>query len=301
MAESKAGDARDELLRGIVSEVERALGGGLPVAVVTVMDAGAQPGLVVGTKLLVRRDAEGTALGAIDGGAIDTAVREAAQAAFETFPRVPLQTLYVGMEHDVVTRRSQARPGDARLMLELFEAPARLVISGGGHVGLALATLADILGFAVTVVDDRPEFANGERFSMADEVLCGDIGAMLDGIALDASCSVVLVSRGHQQDTIALRHVVTRGAGYVGMIGSRRRVGVVLKMLADEGVPAEALARVHTQIGLDIGAETPEEIALAILAEVVQVRKGGSGRMLSALTNRRQAARADGGEGERPD
>jgi xanthine dehydrogenase accessory factor len=286
MAESRA-----EVLRTIASEVERALGGGPPLAVATVMDVGSVPGLQLGTKMLVRRDAESTTVGSIDGGKVDAAVVESAQAAFETFPRVPLQTLYIGLEHDVVTRRSQASPGDARLMLELFEAPARLVISGGGHVGLALATLADILGFSVTVIDDRPEFANSERFTMADEVLCGEIGETLDGLAIDTSTYVVLVSRGHQQDTIALKHTATRGAAYVGMIGSRRRTGTVLQMLADDGIPQEALAKVHTPIGLDIGAETPEEIALAILAEMVLVRKGGTGVKLSTLTSRRQADR----------
>ena len=289
-----ASGAGSAMLREILTEVERALGGGVPVAVATVMDVGEQPVLVVGTKMLVRRDAEGTVVGSIDGGLVDTAVQEAAQAVFEAFPRVPLQTLYVGREHDVVTRRSQARPGDARLMLELFEAPARLVISGGGHVGLALATLGSMLGFNVVVIDDRAEFANGERFPMASEILCGEIGAMLDEMTLDASCSVVLVSRGHQQDTIALRHTVGRGAGYVGMIGSRRRTATVLQLLRDEGIDADGLAQVHTPIGLDIGAETPEEIALAILAEIVLIRKGGSGRMLSMLTNRRQSERLGG-------
>lgn len=279
------------VLLDIVTEVERALGGGIPVAVATVMDAGDQ-GLVVGTKMLVRRDANDTALGSIDNeGPVDAAIHEAAQGVFAAFPRVQLQMLYVGREHDVVTRRSQARPGDARLMLELFEAPARLVISGGGHVGLSLATVGRFLGFNVVVIDDRAEFANAERFPMASEILCGDVGEMLDAMTLDATCSVVLVSRGHTVDTLALRHSVGRGAGYIGMIGSRRRTGTVLQMLRDEGIDAEELAQVHTPIGLDIGAETPEEIAVAIMAEIILIRKGGSGRMLSTLTNRRQSER----------
>jgi xanthine dehydrogenase accessory factor len=286
-----ADSGRAEILRTIASEVERALGGGPPLAVATVMDVGELSGIELGTKMLVRRDLDSSTVGSIDGGTVDAAVIESAKAAFETFPRVPLQTLYIGLDRGAVTRRSQARPGDARLMLELFEAPARLVISGGGHVGLALATLADILGFTVTVIDDRPEFANSERFPMADEVLCGEIGETLDGLTIDTSSYVVLVSRGHQQDTIALKHTATRGAAYVGMIGSRRRTATVLRLLAEEGIPEEALAKVHTPIGLDIGAETPEEIALAILAEMVLVRKGGTGVKLSTLASRRQADR----------
>src|SRR5439155_9261785 len=102
---------------------------------------------------------------------------------------------------------------------------------------------------------------------------------------------VVLVSRGHTLDELALRHSVGRGAAYVGMIGSRRRTATVVQHLLDDGFPREELDSVHTPIGLDIGAETPEEIALAILAEGVPVRKGGSGRMLSSLANRRPAER----------
>ena len=285
-----------DVMGAIVAEVEAALGGGRPVAVATVMDVGEQQNLRPGTKMLVRHHVESASVGALDNGPVDEAVRESVRMMFETFPRVPLQTLYVSTEHEAVTRRSQAQPGDARIMLELFEAPARLVICGGGHVGLAIASIAQILGFDITVIDDRAEFANTERFPMAKEVICGDFGEIIDNMNIDLSSNFVLVSRGHQQDTLALRHAlvrdgVERDPGYVGMIGSRRRVSTVLTHLEEEGIPASALAKVHTPIGLDIGAETPEEIALAILAEIVLVRKGGTGQMLSTLRSRRQADR----------
>lgn len=279
-----ADETRAEVLATITDDVERALGGGIPIAVATVMDVGDQAGLEVGTKMMIRRDAVDSEVGSIDGGgAVDEQVREAAQALFITFPRVQLEILYVGQEHGIVTRRSQARPGDARLMLELFEAPPQLVIAGGGHVGLQVATIGALVGFDVTIVDDRPEFANPERFPMAKQVLCGDFAEVFDAMELSMAHSVVLVSRGHQQDTIALRHTVSRGVGYVGMIGSQRRTGTVLQMLIDEGIPESDIARVHTPIGLDINAETPEEIALAILAEIVLVRKGGTGVKLSTI------------------
>ncbi|MEI6666014.1 MAG: XdhC family protein [Chloroflexota bacterium] len=279
-----ADETRAEVLATITDDVERALGGGIPIAVATVMDVGEQAGLEVGTKMMIRRDAVDSEVGSIDGGgAVDEQVREGAQSLFETFPRMALQILYIGTEHNVVTRRSQAKPGDARLMLELFEAPPQLVIAGGGHVGLAVATIAEIVGFDITIVDDRQEFANPERFPMAKNVIWGDFGEVFDAMDLGASHSIVLVSRGHQQDTIALRHTVQRGAGYIGMIGSQRRTGTVLQMLIDEGVPEAAVAKVHTPIGLDINAETPEEIALSILAEIVLVRKGGTGVKLSTI------------------
>lgn len=268
----------------IMGEIEDALGGGESVAVATVTHSG-DLGLSVGAKLLVHRD--GSTVGGIDGGVVEEAVKAAALAAYDAFPRIVTQTLWVRGDGTTTDRRSRARPGDAQLMLELFEAPAKLLIVGGGHVGLALARIGSILGFSVIVLDDREEFANAERFPMADQVICGDVAESLDAMHFDETVYSVLVSRGHTVDALALRHTVSRGGAYVGMIGSRRRTATVLQMLRDEGYSAEDLAKVHTPVGLDIGAETPEEIALSILAEIVQVRKGGTGQMMSSVTGRR--------------
>ena len=152
-----------QALGEIMAAVEHALGGAAPVAVATVVDAG-ELGIEVGAKMLVRRD--GTTVGSIDGAVVDAQVVTEAMAAFEQFPRAVLQSMYVGRAHEAVARRSQAQPGDARLMLEVFEAPARLVVVGGGHVGLQIANFGALLGFRITVIDDRPEFANPERFPM---------------------------------------------------------------------------------------------------------------------------------------
>ena len=265
-------------------EVERALEGGPPVAVATVTD----PGLLAassGAKMLVRAD--GTSLGSIDG-ALDEAVREAAVAQLDTLPRVTAQMLWVNPQRGASERRSAAAEGDTQVLVQLFESPARLVIVGGGHIGYALAQLGALLGFQLYVLDDREEFANEERFAMAENVYAGDLGVGLDAIELDGSDYVVMVSRGHQQDEQALRHVVGRGAAFVGMIGSRRRVRTVLEHLLSEGFDRAKIEAVHTPIGIDIGAETPEEIALSILSEIVLVRRnGGGGRMV----DRRQALR----------
>lgn len=270
----------------IMGEIEEALAGGSSVVVATVVSPG-DLGLPPGAKLLVHRD--GSTLGSIDGADVDATVAAAGLEAYEAFPRLPAQTLWVRREGGAVNRRHQARPGDAQLLLELFEAPARLLIVGGGHVGLSIARIGAIVGFSVAVLDDRPEFANPERFPMAEEVMCGEVGAELDATRIDGTTYIVLVSRGHTVDALALRHTVSRGPAYLGMIGSRRRTATVLQQLRDEGYSSDDLARVHTPIGLDINAETPEEIALAILAEIVLIRKGGTGRMLSTITSRRAA------------
>ena len=270
----------------IVEIIEQALSGGEAVAVATVIDLGEQrdQGILLGGKMLVHKD--GSTVGGIGGGAIEEAVRESAVGALEERPRLEAQTVHVAAEGDAVSRRSQARAGDARVMIEVHEAPGQLLVVGGGHVGLALGTMGHMLGFRVTVVDDRPEFANEERFPMAERVIAEEPAPALDALDINDSTYAVLVSRGHQLDEEGLRHLVGRGAAYVGMIGSRRRTGTVLQHLADDGFALADLEAVYTPIGLDIGAETPEEIAMSILSEMVMERRGGTGRQMREVKGR---------------
>ena len=270
----------------IVEIIEQALSGGEAVAVATVIDLGEQgdQGILLGGKMLVRKD--GSTVGSIGGGAIEEAVRESAVGALEERPRLEAQTVHVANEGDAVSRRSQARPGDARVMVEVHEAPGQLVVVGGGHVGLALATMGHMLGFRIIVIDDREEFANEERFPMAEQVIAEEPAPALDALDINDSTYAVLVSRGHTLDEEGLRHLVGRGAAYVGMIGSRRRTGTVLQHLADDGFDMTDLENVYTPIGLDIGAETPEEIAMSILSEMVLERRGGTGGQMREVKGR---------------
>jgi len=270
-------DAVPSSTAAIVEAIEAALAGGPPVVVATVVTGGAGD-LPAGAKMLVRDD--GRTLGSLGSTEADETIREVAVAAFTAVPRIVTATWRLD-GRAATDRPSQAAEGATEVMVQLFEAPARLVIVGAGHVGLALAKIAELLGYETTVVDDRPEFANRERFPMAQQVIVDAVGPALDALTLDASTGVVLVSRGHRVDEEALRHAVGRGAGYVGMIGSRRRTRTVLDHLAAEGFPAEALEAVSTPVGLDIGAETPEEIAVSILAEITMLRRGGTGMRMS--------------------
>ncbi|MDA0815122.1 MAG: XdhC/CoxI family protein [Chloroflexi bacterium] len=265
----------------VVEAIEAALGGGEPVAVATVVDGGASAWLNPGDKMAVGRD--GTRRGSLGVEAVDEVIASASNDVFTVIPRIEMQTLYFAQDGRAVTRRSQAQAGDAQVTLQLFEAPARIVIVGGGHVGFALATAAELTGFSVVVIDDREEFANRERFPMADQVIAEDASEAIPRLGLDANTYVVLVSRGHRQDEEALRASVGRGAAYVGMIGSARRTGTVLRHLAEEGIAPAALDAVSTPIGLDIEAETPEEIAISILAEIIMVRRGGQGGRMRRL------------------
>ncbi|MEX1254645.1 MAG: XdhC family protein [Dehalococcoidia bacterium] len=268
----------------IAREVIEAAQGGQPVAVATVIRApeGAAP--AAGAKVLVRTD--GSRLGSLGGGPLEAAVVADAHAALTTRPRAQVETLHYASDAARVDRH-EAGPETFEVMIEVTERPATLLVVGAGHVGLSIATIAAHVGFSVVVLDDRSVFANAERFPMADRVVCGDTVEELRGLTIDDATYIVLVSRGHKQDELALREVVSSGAAYVGMIGSQRRVSTVLTHLAREGHPREALERVHTPLGLDIGAETPEEIAVSVIAEIIAVRRGGTGRKLSELRRAR--------------
>ena len=155
---------------------------------------------------------------------------------------------------------------------EVAPAP-RLVIAGAGHVGGALAALAKGLEFDLTVIDDRPDYLSAERFPGAT-LVGGDIERELRRLPLGPHSYVVIVTRGHRHDAAALAAVVSSPAKYVGLIGSKRKLATILQRLRDGGVPREDLARVHSPVGLDIGAVTPAEIAVSIAAELVAVRRG---------------------------
>jgi len=155
-----------------------------------------------------------------------------------------------------------------------------MVLVGAGHISRALAPLAHSVGFSVTVIDDRPSFANPERFPMAERIVVDDFEPALRQVPLTPSTAVVIATRGHKHDDEALRAAALSPAGYVGLVGSRRKVLLIYEDLLAHGVPFERLQAIHAPVGLDIGARTPEEIAVSIIAEVLMVRSGASGRPL---------------------
>jgi xanthine dehydrogenase accessory factor len=178
--------------------------------------------------------------------------------------------------------REGAEPAVERRAYHLhLEVPPTLLIAGAGHVGQALARLAVELDFYVIVIDDRADFAAPDRFPAGVECRVGNIAGMLRDYPIDGGCYVVIVTRGHQHDAEALEAVIRRPAGYIGMIGSKRKSGLILRDLAQAGVAAEQIERVHTPIGLPIGSLTVNEIAISILAELVQVRRRNTPKLVS--------------------
>ncbi|MCY4617455.1 MAG: XdhC/CoxI family protein [Chloroflexi bacterium] len=250
---------------------------GPAVASCTVMGATDGVDISLGAKMLVYADSE---LGDIGGGALEQAVIDFARASI---PKHIVQTTAFTPSGDLVEGRRAIESADAivEILVEIVEPAATLLVVGGGHVGLAVGQLGAMLGMEVAIIDDRQDYANEDRFPYEAKVICGDFGEELEQFPITANTFIVLVSRGHKVDELALRTVAERGAGYVGMIGSKRRTRTVLQHLAEEGLDPEALDKVFTPIGLDIGAETPEEIAVSVLGEIILVRRGGGAQPMS--------------------
>jgi xanthine dehydrogenase accessory factor len=175
---------------------------------------------------------------------------------------------------------------DSAIKLEAFfevmPAPAKLIVVGAGHIAVPLVKIAKVMDFHVTVIDDRLLYANRERFPDADEVLTGDMAQMLKEMNITPSCYIVLITRGHAYDEPCLRNIMHSKAKYIGMIGSRRRIKACFQRFRDEEkVTEEAIERIYAPIGLDIATETPAEIAVSILGEVIKIRRGGKAASLS--------------------
>ncbi len=174
-----------------------------------------------------------------------------------------------------------------RAFLEVIAPPALLLVVGASHVAMPLATLARTLGYHTVVMDGRPRFATRERFADVDELRIGIPSEMIREYALTPSAALVLVAHDYKYDLPVLRHALGTDIGYIGMLGSARRGATILKFLADEGVGDAQLKRVRVPIGLDLGARSAPEIALAILAEIQAARAGGTGQPLSAKVKAR--------------
>jgi len=267
--------ASAQLISESISEI---LAQGTRGVLVTVVESGASP-LAEAAKLVAHES--GKRVGSLGEATVDGAVTKQAIAFLGS--REEAKTFYVRDFAPELTVFAEAR-----ILFERIEAEPRLVIAGAGHVGASLARLGALLGFQVTLIDDRPEFVNREQFSAQSEqgielVAADDWQAsMRHAIDNGRGVSVAIVTRGHKQDEECLRATIEARPDYVGMIGSKRRTNIVLEKLREEGAPENELQKVRAPIGLDIGAVSPEEVALAILAEIVAERRSGSGAPLSS-------------------
>ncbi len=219
-------------------------------------------------KMLVRDD--GSIVGTIGGGCVEAEVWQAAREVMESEkPR----TMTFDLNQDPKYDTGLVCGGTLEIFVEPVLPPAELYIFGAGHVAASLYKVARIAGFDITVVDDRAAYANRERFPEAQEVIAEDFEKAMERLAPSESSYIVIVTRGHRDDMRVLRWAVQTPARYIGMIGSKRKTITIFKELQKEGLAPELFDRVHAPVGLDIGAVTPEEIAVAITAELIAKRR----------------------------
>ena len=280
---------------GLVSSaVEQVLESGSRAVIATVVETVAG-GAAVGAKLLVRDSGE--IVGSLGNTDLDDAVARHAPTFMQTRDEARAIKL-----RDFAPDAPWA---DTKILFERVEAEPRLVIAGAGHVGASLARLGASVGYQVTLIDDRPEFVDPEIFGTHASGMqhaggvrtatgmqhAGGVRtvaardwqrAVREAIGNGRSVSVAIVTRGHKQDEECLRAAIESKPDYVGMIGSKRRTNIVLDKLREEGADENELKKVRAPIGLDIGAVSPEEVALSILAEIVAERRGGEGAPLSS-------------------
>jgi xanthine dehydrogenase accessory factor len=232
--------------------------------------------LPVGSKIVVEETGERT--GTLGSSLLDTAVSDFAPAFLasrEEAKTLRIQEFAPQLDELVTTR----------LLFERIAPEPRLVICGAGHVGASLARLACLAGYRATLIDDRAEFVKTERFAgSAIELVVahGWTQAVAENIGNGRGVYVAVVTRGHNEDEECMRAVVAANPDYIGLIGSKRRTNIVLRRLQDTGVDPGVLKKVRAPIGLDIGAVTPEEVAVSILAEIVAERRGAKGGSMSA-------------------
>ena len=219
-------------------------------------------------KMLVRDD--GSIAGTIGGGCVEA---EVWQAAREVMEEEKPRTLTFNLNNNPKYDTGLVCGGTLDVFIEPVLPPALVYIFGAGHVAYNLYKVAAIAGFDVVVVDDREAYANRERFPDAREIIAEDFGAVTARLDPPESSHVVIVTRGHRDDMRVLRWALSTRARYLGMIGSRRKTISIYKELEKEGISAETFANVHAPVGLEIGAVTPEEIAVAIVAEMIAVRR----------------------------
>ena len=259
----------------IYNEIQASLKHGERIAVATVVKTiGAAP-CGVGTKLLVHAD--GSINGSLSGAKVDA---QAAQEAMQALHEGHSHLVHIHLDADQAVGSCGAT---LELFIEILYPEPRLIIAGAGHVAQALARLATSLDFRIVVIDDRRDLADPQAFGEKIQLAFGDIPQTIRELEPDEASWIVIVTLGHHLDKDALRAALETHARYVGMIGSPGKIKNIFRDLLKEGITRERLAQVHSPIGLDLGAETPNEIALSIAAEMLMLRNNASGVPLKTM------------------
>lgn len=255
----------------VLEELVRLRRSGERCALATIVEVNGSIPSFESAKMLVRSD--GTIVGTIGGGCVEAEVWTAAREVMESGkPR----RLRFNLGQDAAYDEGLICGGQLEVFIEPVEPQNRAIIFGAGHISKSIAQLTSLIGFNTTVVDNRESFANRERFPEADSVLAGEYEEVFPSLDVNTSSYIIIVTRGHRDDMRVLRWAVATPARYIALIGSKRKVLNVVKELENEGLPRECFDRVYGPMGLNIGALTPEEIAVSVAAEIVAVRRRAS-------------------------
>ncbi len=253
----------------ILKEAFERMDKGETIALLTVVEAKGSTPREVGTKMLVNKN--GLVTGTIGGGMTEAKVIEEAKQALRE-GKGKLLTYRLTKEQAALDEGAICG-GEMKFFIDILQPKEGVLIFGAGHIATCVSKLAKTVGFKVTIIDDREEFANKDRFPEADEIVTEDIERALTHIKINPSTYIVIVTRGHLQDQEVLASVIKSKAAYLGMIGSRKKNATVFQHLEEQGISQEELDKVHAPIGIDIKAQTPEEIAVSIIAEIIQVKR----------------------------
>jgi xanthine dehydrogenase accessory factor len=240
-----------------------------PAALVTVISTEGSTPQKAGAKMVVYAD--GRIVGTIGGGCVEAEMIRRARHAIDQHRS---QLASYDLTPDQAGEDGLVCGGRMQVFIEPIEGVPTLLLFGAGHVAQPLARLAKSVGFRVEVADDRAKFANVERFPEADRILVEPFTEAAAQMTLGRSAYAIVVTRGHKGDADALQAVLGKGLRFVGLLGSRPKAVHVISELTQRGVPAASLAEIHVPLGVEIGAQSPEEIAVSILAEIIAVRRG---------------------------
>jgi xanthine dehydrogenase accessory factor len=270
----------------VFAALAAALEKGEPVALVTITGSTGSTPQRVGAKMLVYED--GRTVGTIGGGCYENEAFWKAREAIKS--RKPLNMSFE-LNDDFAQETGLVCGGQMDVFIEPVEASPELYVFGAGHVGQFVGKMAHEVGFRVHVVDDREKFASAERFGPGVDVIVDDIPTWLEKHSLSATTYAVVVTRGHRHDLETMRGLLRSPLRYLGLIGSKAKVKRIFDMLREEGVTPDTLRPVHAPIGLDIGAITPQEIAVSIVAELIAVKHGKTNEPnVSAMSMRWEGA-----------
>jgi len=258
----------------ILERAIQILRNGKKVALCTVVEKRGSGPRDVGAKIVVSEDRE--VVGTIGGGNMERIlVEEALKSLKEGKSRRIVFSLREDVEREDVVKTGLICGGEITIFIDVIEPKPRLIIIGSGHIGYPLAKLADILGFEIVIVDDNKELATKERFPMAKEIIVGDFLEILDKIEVQPHDYVVIVYGEPEHDYLALKKMLENRVHYVGLLGSKVKVAKFKERLKKEGVNEEVFKNLYAPVGLDIDAQTPEEISISILAQIIKIRRKG--------------------------